>query len=84
MAEERATAEAGRLGSAIIAALPDIVNVEFEAGREEPHHPWPGAGFLSRNAVTRLRNLALGAEQALTEGKFVYFLPQTVQLYNHD
>ena len=84
MADERAIAEAGRLGAALIAALPDLVDVEFEAGREEPHHPWPGAGSLSWNAVTRLRNLALRAEKALNEGKFVHFIPQTVQPYNRD
>lgn len=78
MAEERAIAEAGRLGAALIAALPDLVDVEFEAGREEPHHPWPGAGSLSWNAVSRLRNLAAGAEKALNEGKFVHSIPQII------
>ena len=39
MAADRATAEAGRLGSAIIAALPDIVNETNELDQLTDHEP---------------------------------------------
>ena len=77
MNTDPATVEAGRLARALISALPGFVNEQAEAGREEPDHPWKGAGSLSWNAVNRLRNLAAGAEEALAEGKLVLLIFHT-------
>ena len=84
MNTDPATVEAGRLARALISALPGFVNEQAEAGREEPDHPWKGAGSLSWNAVNRLRNLAAGAEEALAEGKLVLSIVHTTQQYSHD
>ena len=84
MNTDPATVEAGRLARALISALPGFVNEQAEAGREEPDHPWKGAGSLSWNAVNRLRNLAAGARKALAEGKLVLSIVHTTQQYSHD
>ena len=84
MNTDPATVEAGRLARALISALPGFVNEQAEAGREEPDHPWKGAGSLSWNAVNRLRNLAAGAEEALAEGKLVLLIFHTTQQHSHD